>query len=82
MTSMYDIGCWYTDRTSTVRKDMLKELSWASDNLRLAKNTVEPVQLIVVGKHGCKVMKDILQSKALRDELIAWLEFEEIHGDR
>lgn len=81
MTDLTDIGCWYTDRVSTVRKDMHKELQWVQDNLRLSKNAVEPVQLIIVGKTGCRVMKDILQSKTLRDELIKWLEFEEIHGD-
>lgn len=81
MTDLTDIGCWYTARVSTVRKDMLKELQWAQDNLRLSKSAVEPVQLIIVGKTGCRVMKDILQSKTLRDELIKWLEFEEIHGD-
>ena len=74
MTDLRDIGYWYTDRMTTVRKDMLKELGWASDCIRLSKHSVEPVQLVIVGKHGCKVMKDILQSKALRDKLIACLD--------
>ena len=81
MTTMYDIGCWYTDRTSTVRKDMLKELSWAVDNLRLSKHAVEPVQIVIVGKTGCKILKDILQSKSLRDELTQWLEEWEQNGN-
>ena len=82
MTDLSDVGCWYTDRLHTVRKDMLWQLDWAKENLEKSRNAVAPVQLLVVGKTGCRVMKDILQSKTLRDELIKWLEFEEIHGNR
>lgn len=81
MTDLTDIGCWYAPRLSTVRKDMLKELQWAQDNLRLSKNAVEPVQIVVVGKHGCRTLCDILESKALREELIEWLRWEEANGD-
>ena len=81
MTDLRDIGCWYAPRISTVRRDVLKELSWATDCIRLSKHSVEPVQIVIVGKQGLKIMKDILESKALRDELIACLDGWEQDGN-
>ena len=80
MTDMSDVGCWYTDRMSTVRKEVLKELDWVADNSHLSKCSVEPVQIIVVGKTGCRVLRDILQTKSLREELISWLDEREQNG--
>ena len=81
MTDLRDIGCWYTPRISTVRRDMLKELSWATDCIRLSKHSVEPVQIVIVGKQGLRVLKDILESKKLRDELITCLDGWEEDGN-
>ena len=50
---MNDIDLWYTDKTQTVRKETLRLLDWARENIeadRAMKTPVSPVQIMVIGE--------------------------------
>lgn len=74
---MNDIDLWYTDKTQTVRKETLRLLDWARENIeadRAMKTPVSPVQIMVIGQAGRKELRKLMESKAYRDEIIKWLD--------